>query len=214
MDWKKALRAARTDPLKVPQYLLGALYRLRLLGNRRVRMGQGVRLIGVPLVDLRGNSRLVLGNGVLLNSSNRGYFAALYGPVKLFADHDGASITIGDHTRIHGSCIHAYNSVSIGRNCLIAANTVIVDSDGHDPFPSAIEDRLPTQKVGVPVVIEDNVWIGMNCIILKGVCIGTGSVIGAGSVVRRSIPPFSLASGNPSTVVRRVEAEPHPGLAP
>jgi acetyltransferase-like isoleucine patch superfamily enzyme len=61
---------------------------------------------------------------------------------------------------------------------------------------------LITKKEGRPVVIEDNVWIGMNCIILKGTRIGKGTIIGAGSVVRESIPPYSIAIGNPARVVK------------
>ena len=154
---------------------------------------------------MRGNCSILIGDNVLLNSRNRGYFAALYGRVKLFADGEKAAIIIGSNTRIHGACIHAYNKIEIGKNCLIAGNTTIVDSDGHDLFPSDISERLKTIKEGRPVVIEDNVWIGLNCIILKGVTIGHGSIIGAGSVVRKTIPPYSIVMGNPAIVVKKAK---------
>ena len=204
MEWQRTFRQIRYDPLKVSAWLIGAAYRACLMFNPRVRLGKGVRIIGRPIIDVRRHCRISIGDNVLLNSRNRGYFGPLYGPVKLFADSDGASISIGHNTRIHGSCLHSYNRIDIGKNCLIAANTVIVDSDGHDPFPADLTDRLAVKKEGIPVVIEDNVWIGLNCVILKGVHIGEGAIIGAGSVVRDSVAPRSLVIGNPAQVVKRL----------
>lgn len=204
MDWKKIVGQIINDPLKINAYLIGKLYYYRLLLSGKIKMGKGVKIIGMPIIDLRGNCSISIGSNVLLNSRNRGYFGALYSPVKLFVDNEKALIKIGNNTRIHGSCIHAYRSIEVGNNCLIAANTIIVDSDGHEIFPSQISKRLITKKEGIPVVIEDNVWIGLNCVILKGVRIGEGSIIGAGSIVRESVPSFSVVMGNPAGVVKRL----------
>jgi acetyltransferase-like isoleucine patch superfamily enzyme len=170
-----------------------------------VAVGQGVRAIGIPLIDARNGGRILIGDGVVLNSRNKGYFGPLFGPVKLFADQPGSVVRIGRGTRIHGSCIHAYCSIDIGENCLIAGNCTIVDADGHTAFPPEIVDRLKVSSSGRPVVLEDNVWLGMNCIVLKGVRIGNGSVVSAGSVVTRDIPPFSVAAGNPAQIVKSFE---------
>jgi acetyltransferase-like isoleucine patch superfamily enzyme len=199
------LRTIKNDPFKILSYLSGRLCRLRLCFDRRIKVGTNLRIISRPIINIRGRCTITIGNNVLLNSRNRGYFAAIHSPVKLFVDSDGASITIGSNTRIHGSSIHAYESIKIGNNCLIAGNTLIVDSDGHDPFPDEITDRLVTRKEGKPVSIGDNVWIGANCTILKGVNIGEGSIIGAGAVVRQSIPPYSVAIGNPAVIVKKRE---------
>jgi acetyltransferase-like isoleucine patch superfamily enzyme len=202
MDSRTIVRQLRHDPLRVAAVVSGLIRRTTLRWNSRVRLGSGVRFIGWPVIDVRGRCQITLGSNVVLNSRNRGYFAALFSPVKLFADHDGATITIGDNTRIHGSCIHAYASIAIGSNCLIAGNTVIIDSDGHDPFPKDLADRMAVQKRGKPIVIENNVWIGLNCTILKGVRIGEGAIIGAGSVVREDVPARCVVMGNPARIVK------------
>jgi len=144
---------------------------------------------------------LTLGKGVILTSRNRGYHLNIATPVKLFADRPGAEIRIGGETRIAGSCIHAWKSVTIGKRCLIAGNCQITDSNGHDLSFPAVENRLHSAGTSSPVAIEDDVWLGTNTIVLPGVRIGRGSVIGANSVVSSNIPPMVVARGNPAEVV-------------
>lgn len=160
---------------------------------------------GMPLIDIKKGARLVLGNNVTLTSRNKDYHINMHSPVKLFADADKAEIQIGENTRIHGTCIHASKSVTVGRNCLIAANCQIMDGSGHDLSFSNVENRINTRGIVKPVVIGDNVWIGANSIVLPGVTIGNGSVIGAGSVVTKNIPPMVLAGGNPAKVIKTAD---------
>lgn len=147
-----------------------------------------------------------MGNNVTLNSRNKGYHINMHSPVKLYADRPNAEIIIGDNTRIHGTCIHAYEKISIGKNCLIAANTQIIDGSGHDLSFDNPSNRINTIGDSNPVVIKNNVWIGANSIILPGVTIGEGSVIAAGSVVTRNIPPMVVAGGNPAKVIKSVDS--------
>lgn len=157
---------------------------------------------GLPLVDIRSGAKLFIEDGVWLNSRNRGYHINMHSPVKLVADMPGAIIRIGAHTRIHGTCIHAQQSVLIGRNCLIAANCQIFDSNAHDvSFPN-VQNRINTTGESKPITIEDDVWIGTNSIILPGVTVGRGSVISANSVVNNSIPPMVIAGGNPAKILK------------
>ena len=67
---------------------------------------------------------------------------------------------------------------------------------------------MSERRAGGIVVIEDDVFVGMNCLVLKGVTIGRGSVIGAGSVVTRDVPPGVIVAGNPARLVRELEPEP------
>lgn len=170
--------------------------------KKNVYFGRSVRVSGVPIIDIRHGSKLYVGDGVTLNSRNRGYHINMHSPVKLFADRDGAEIKIGNKTRIHGTCVHAYESITIGSNCLIAANCQIMDGSGHDlSFPNT-ENRINTTGATKPIIIEDNVWVGANSVILPGVTIGKGSIISANSVVTKSIPPSVVAGGNPAVIIK------------
>jgi acetyltransferase-like isoleucine patch superfamily enzyme len=161
-----------------------------------------VAILGKPIVDIRDGCKLVIGDNVTLNSRNKGYHINMHSPVKLFADRPNATIRIGANTRLHGSCIHAYESVTVGRNCLIAANCQIFDGSGHDLSFQDVENRVNTRGESRPVAIGDNVWVGANCVILPGVSIGSGSVIAANSVVTKDVPPMVVAGGNPAVVIR------------
>jgi acetyltransferase-like isoleucine patch superfamily enzyme len=130
------------------------------------------------------------------------------------------TIRVGAHTGLgHGVVIVAAKGVTIGRQCNISGGTLIFDSGGHPVDPGMrIAGLGPLPSEVRPVVIEDYVWVGTNSIILPGVRIGEGSVVSAGSVVRRSVPPYSLVMGNPAQVVAplpRIEAAPGgPGASP
>jgi acetyltransferase-like isoleucine patch superfamily enzyme len=167
-----------------------------------MHVGKGIVLNGKPLVEISNGGEIWLEDEVVLNSSNRVYHINMHSPVKLFADRPGAVIRIGERTRIHGSCIHAYERIEIGKRCLVAANCQIIDGSGHDLSFDDVDRRLDTRGGAKPVVVEDAVWIAANCIILPGSRIGRGSVIAAGSVVTGDIPPMVLAGGNPAKVVR------------
>ncbi|MEF9477435.1 acyltransferase [Chryseobacterium sp. 1B4] len=78
--------------------------------------------------------------------------------------------------------------IHIGNNCLIAANTNIIDSNGHILAMDHPIDRLTIADEGKQVIVEDNVWIGSNVTILGGTIIREGSVIMAGSVVKGEVP--------------------------
>ena len=170
-------------------------------GSRRLRLGKDTRILGAPHLDIDEGAVVILGDRVTLNSRNDDYHVAMWSCVKLVANAPGASITIGDDTRIHGSCLHALDSISIGRRCLIAANCQIIDSNGHPTALDRPEMRICERDCPRPVVIEDDVWIGTGVLVLPGTRIGRGSVVGAGSVVSRDIPPGVVAAGNPARVV-------------
>lgn len=87
--------------------------------------------------------------------------------------------------------------IEIGDGTIIGSNTVIRDYDAH-----TLEYPGKESKRTAPIIIKENVWIGLNVTILKGVTIGEGSVIAAGSVVVKNIPPRCLAGGNPAKVIR------------
>lgn len=110
----------------------------------------------------------------------------------------GAILKIGNMKMFHGVVIDCFKSITIGNDVGIAEGVVIRDSDSH---PIIINDCPISQDVSAPIVIEDHVWIGMNAIVLRGVTIGEGSIVAAGSVVSRNVPPHSLVSGVPAKVI-------------
>ena len=110
----------------------------------------------------------------------------------------GSNIIIGDNVFIgHNTEFNISERISIGNDCLIASNCKFID---HDHGFSVVNKpvRLQEPKIS-PIIIEDNVWIGTSCIILKGVTIGSGSIIGAGSLVNRNVPPNEIWCGSPAS---------------
>lgn len=114
----------------------------------------------------------------------------------------GAQIIIGDNVGISGSTISASKSIIIGNNVLIGSGCVICDSDAHPIHPKDRNDNKKTKSI--PIKIEDDVFIGARCLILKGVTIGKGAVIGAGSVVTHDVIPMSIYAGNPARFIKKL----------
>ena len=107
----------------------------------------------------------------------------------------GATLAIGNGTYLNrGAEVVAAQSVRIGRDCTIARDVIIMDTDQHEVPGKGL--------VAKPVVIGDGVWIGARAIVLKGVEIGAGSVVGAGAVVTKSVPPGSVVVGPAARVIR------------
>jgi|HigsolmetaAR202D_1030399.scaffolds.fasta_scaffold19528_1 Acetyltransferase (isoleucine patch superfamily) len=183
--------------------ILDSLVKFFLGFNSKLKMGDNVVFQAKPLVEIKNNSIVEIGAKTVINSRNRGYHINMHSPCKLLADGKNAIIKIGKNCRIHGTCIHAKLNITIGDNCLIAANTHIVDSNGHLLSMDAPELRLTHKDEPKEVIIHNNVWIGANCIILPGTVIGEGAVISAGSVVRGVVSPKSIYAGNPAVLVKQ-----------
>ncbi len=133
-----------------------------------------------------------------------------------FAIGISGACTVGDFTLMNGALVMAEERIEIGSHCLISWNVGIADSDFHPLAPAQriidahalapfFKDRPARPKLRtMPVIISDNVWIGMNAIILKGVTIGENSVVAAGAVVTKSVPPNVVVAGNPAVVTKEL----------
>lgn len=129
---------------------------------------------------------------------------------------NGGKIEVGNNFYMGiDTLIGASNSIKIG-DCVIISNDVrIYDNNNHPTDPKARE-RMSKEGFSndnwawkhaqsAPVVIEDNVWIGQYCTILKGVTIGKGSIVGTRAVVTKDVPPYTVVAGNPAKVVKKIE---------
>jgi acetyltransferase-like isoleucine patch superfamily enzyme len=110
----------------------------------------------------------------------------------------GGHLKIGEGSYFSGGTVLCTESIQIGAGCAISWDTTIMDSDMH---PITIEgERLPAVE---PVRIGDHVWIGSGARVLKGVTIGDGAVVAAGSIVTKDVPPKTLVGGVPARAIRK-----------
>jgi acetyltransferase-like isoleucine patch superfamily enzyme len=176
-----ALRFFWYEPLFRSQcYAVGSEFEMEtlpyLVGSGRIVIGERVQLSGKPAFGF----------------NNR--------------QHDAPELLIGDDTFIGHDCSFSVGrSVRVGRHCLLATGVRVQDFDGHPLDADQRRANIPTPPEGMrPVVIGDDVWIGTCALILKGVTIGDRSIIGAGAVVTRDVPPDVIVAGNPARVVKEL----------
>ena len=129
----------------------------------------------------------------------------------------GGEITIGDNVYIgQGTSIQAKEKIVVSSNVIIANNVILLDNNNHPVSPEMrlkmsacgdfINDELWSWKYAesAPVVIEENVWIGRDARIMKGVTVGEGSVVALGAVVTHNVPAYCVVAGNPARVVKEL----------
>jgi acetyltransferase-like isoleucine patch superfamily enzyme len=148
---------------------------------------------------------------------NRGYIeigddVTFVGRNNLVVGFNGTNIQrpeliIGDDVVIGYRCeINVAQSIRIGHHVLIATGVKIFDNNSHPIDPEHRRTNAPMTREDIaPVVIHDNVWIGMEATILKGVTIGRGAIVATGSVVTKSVPDRVVVAGNPAKVVKIIE---------
>jgi serine acetyltransferase len=153
---------------------------------------------GVFLHWIQGRGELIVGDNVVIDGKCTISFAARFS--------DQPTLLIGDNTGIGHACsLTIGKKIVIGRHCRIAGQVWIFDSPGHPADPSArLAGSPPVDDEVMPVVIEDNVWIGERAIILPGVTIGQGSIVAAGAVVMANVPPNTMVAGNPARQFKKL----------
>lgn len=169
-----------------------------------VELGKNVQACGSVILGRWPQSHIRIGNEVsLISSSRRATASTLYAPVKLRTFSASACIELEEGVQLSGTSIIARSqTIRIGAYTMIAPNCVIVDSDFHEPWPAERRHIDPGFERDAPVKIGKHVWIGMQSIILKGVHIGDGAIIAAGSVVTHDIPEKCVAGGVPARILR------------
>lgn len=175
-----------------------AWYSQRFLAPAFDELGIGAQFLAPQSICINGSG---ISAGRYLHCISHRYNA-----VKLTTWSDKnlqGTIKIGDYCLIApGVEITSAKAITIGHNCMIAADVMIHDCDWHGLY-----NRLRPFRCSQEVVLGQNVWIGARAIITKGVEIGDNSVIGAGSVVTKSVPANSVAAGNPAKVVKKLNPQ-------
>ncbi len=134
----------------------------------------------------------------------------------LVSERDGACIIIGRNTSIGSSLLASATRIEVGDDVLISWGCNILDHDSHalgwgqrrQDVRNWYHNKKDWTHVSVqPVKINNKCWIGLNVIVLKGVEIGEGAVVAAGSIVTKSVPPWTVVAGNPAKVIREIPIE-------
>lgn len=176
-----------------------------LLLVNRVDYGKNLISNGMPVISVRRTrGEFSIGDNFKMNNGKRYNQIGRQQPCFLIV-FDGI-LTIGNNVSMSGTAIFCAHKISIGNNVKIGGGNVIYDSDFHSlNYKDRLmkkEDRSLIKKC--PVMIGNNVFIGAHSMILKGVTIGDNSIVGAGSVVSRSIPENQIWAGNPAVFIREI----------
>lgn len=165
-----------------------------LFRSQCASVGDGFRMERLPY--LLGRGEITLGRDVRLSGKSNIGFGSVLGR--------RPTLSVGDGTFIGHNCSFSIAaSITIGRNCLLAGGVSVRDHDGHPlDAQQRREGRLAPPESIRAVVIGNDVWIGADAIILKGVTIGDRAVVGAAAVVTGDVPPDSVVAGNPARLVK------------
>lgn len=188
--------------IKAIEYIISFFHTIIIKISPNIAIGKDSLIyFKTPLVHTSGG-KITIGNHTRIGCSKRLYHAGMPYYTKLYVEGANSKITIGDHCRIFGAFCHAKKSIKIGNNCLLASGVNVLDSNAHETYSA---NRTIGRDKPQEIVIGDNVWIGVNSIILKGTTIGDNCVVGAGSVVKGVFPDNCIIQGNPAVIVKQFE---------
>ncbi len=209
MNAKRVLKKIFISPNRI-KMLFYRRYNRLYFRRKSIRFGKDLQVYNkLYITGARGNIQIgdnfTFTSGDCLNPICRNIRGCI------FTQHQTSIITIGDNVGISSACLWVKEKLTIGNNVNIGGNCLIIDTDSHQiDFLARRGEKKPqkgnlyTTIQSAPIIIEDDVWIGANTIILKGVTIGARSVIGAGSVVTKNIPSDCIAAGNPCKVIKDI----------
>ncbi len=171
--------------------LYGVKYGTRCVVHGKLEL----KLFNTAQVTIGDN--LYISSGMCVNALCSNHKGVIYAT-------DNATIKIGDNVGMSSPILWAHQSITIGNYVKIGGNTIIIDTDAHNIDYRIRRGQYTDWGVSKPIVIKDDVFIGANCIILKGVTIGERAIIAAGSVVTKNVPPDCIVGGNPATIIKNI----------
>ena len=162
--------------------------KIKVKGTLTISISKSVKLVGCTINSKGNNNSLIIGdNSILKNMS-------------LEIIGDNCSIIIGKNCMIGNNCYLSAKEetqILIQDNCVFSRNVKVMTSDGHPIYQN--KQRINISK---SITFEKDIWVADNVTILKGVHIGTGSVIGINATLTKDIPAHSIAAGNPAKVIK------------
>ena len=170
--------------------------------NKSIKISKNSR-VGYRNITLKPFCRLEIGENSIVEAN-------------ILFDKEGASVTIGKRVFIGASNLISAESIVVGNDVLISWGCTIFDHNSHpiewssryldvQNWFKGIKDWNSVKSA--PVTICEKSWLGFNTIVLKGVTIGEGAVVGAGSVVTKDVPPYTIVAGNPARVIREIPVD-------
>jgi len=176
--------------------LISSFYMRFRLTLRNVSFEKNVHFFGLTIIKKHSKGTISIAKDCVFRSLPSSNLIGINRPCILSVLTESATLKIGEGCGFSGTVIGCFNKIIIGKNVRCGANTLITDSDWHlDDFRSALSK---------PIIIGDNVWLGVNVTVMKGVTIGNNTIIGAGSIVTKNIPANVIAGGNPCKVIKEI----------
>lgn len=172
-------------------------YKISKLPNIKIASSAKVNYRGIVL---NSAARLSIGEGSIVQAT-------------ITSEGSSTVVKIGNNSFIGNSHIISCERIEIGNDVLISWGCYIVDHNSHAISWKNRQEDVKNWFIGKknwnyvvkkPIFIKDKSWIGFNSIILKGVTIGEGAIVGAGSVVTKSVPPYTIVAGNPAKIIREI----------
>ena len=161
----------------------------------------------IPFIKKHPNSIFKIGEGcTILNSTNENYAGVSF-VTSIVTATNNAKLVLGDNVGISGCSICCVNEIQIGNNVNLGTGSKIYDTDFHplDYLERRKNPGFDLDKISnAPIIIGNDVWIGSNSIILKGVTLGDRVIVGAGSIVTKSFPADCIIAGNPAKVIKNM----------
>lgn len=171
------------------------------LQAKNISFGKNINIMGK--ITITGPGVITIGDNFCMTSG------AHINPISsnlqgsFFTESTNSKIMIGNNVGMSSTRIWISQQLKIGNNVKVGANVLFIDTDCH-PIDYKTRRNSNSGTKSAPIIIEDDVWIGAQSVILKGVTIGARTIIGAGSVVTKDIPADCIAGGNPCKVTRKL----------
>ena len=218
--WQKAA-ARKPQELASIAYIRGrdrtalASYRLRypkvkfgtnvMIRGKLIIRGQGAVAIGDHTVIY--GTLIIEASGEVTIGNHCGFGCFRHQINRIDSRQPSARVVIGPHSFFNGAHVTAWTTIEFGPRCIVS-DALIEDDDYHS---IDINRWDPAAKVkSFPISVGENVWIGSRAAVLKGVTIGNNSVVGLGTIVRKSVPENCVVIGNPQQIVKELD----PSIAP